>query len=97
MRAFWFSHWRSFLPDQIFRRGFLHQLPAQRYVWTRRGLDHIAVRFAEDRPGPLPYLQRKGPQADHNGSGLLRPRNRLSFLPYAFGHEYTSWIVACIT
>ena len=52
------SHRRSVLSHQVLRRGFVHQLPAQREVWVWSPGDNLAVCVAESGIDPPAALQR---------------------------------------
>ena len=54
MRELWLPHWRSFVPDEIFRGSVFHQLPPQRDVRFRSAKDDTAVCPAEGGAGAFP-------------------------------------------
>ena len=58
VRALRLPHRRSFVPDEIFRGGFVHQFPPQREVRLRRAGHHLAVRSAKIWTGAFAALQR---------------------------------------
>ncbi len=60
---FGFRHRRNLVPDQVFRRGFIHQLQAKRRVWawSSRHLHHICL--AEARPHPSRAIRCEGQES----------------------------------
>src|SRR6266852_6636407 len=74
MREFWLPYWRGVVPDEIFRGGLLHQLPAQCDLRSGRDPDDAAVCAAKGRSGAFPDFQRERPEAGAWIRPILRPR-----------------------
>jgi glycosyltransferase involved in cell wall biosynthesis len=63
---------RSVVPHEVFRRSLVHQLPAQRHLWTGRAAHHDAICAADMGARPLPDLQLERPQTRNQRHDVLR-------------------------
>ena len=73
VRALRLSHRRGVLPDQVLRRGVVHQLSPQREVRPGRAGHDAAVRASQVGPDPPAAVQRRKVESWRASSDRLSP------------------------
>src|SRR5581483_5193900 len=80
MRALRFPYRRSLVPDEVLQGGVVHQLPAQREVWTWSARHDVRVRVAEMGGRAVRKVQSDWEEASYRSGVLHAERHRPKFV-----------------